>query len=58
MIRGILAFVAVWAVVFMGISFFWHSTAREKFDMVRNALYSLVTAIVAFVILFFIVVLF
>jgi hypothetical protein len=58
MIRGILAFVAVWAIVFMGISFFWHSSSTEKLNMFRNAVYSAVTAIIAFVILFFIVVLF
>jgi hypothetical protein len=58
MIRGILAFLAVWGIVFMGISFFWHSSANEKIDMMRNALYSLGTAVVAFAILFAIVVLF
>jgi hypothetical protein len=58
MIRGILAFVTVWAIVFMGISFFWHSSSTEKLNMFRNAIYSLATALFAFVILFFIVVLF
>lgn len=58
MIRGILAFIAVWAIVFLGISFFWHSSSTEKLNMFRNAVYSAVTAIIAFVILFFIVVLF
>jgi len=58
MIRAILAFVAVWAIVFMGISFFWHSSSTEKLNMFRNAVYSLATAVIAFVILFFIVVLF
>ena len=58
MIRGILAFLAVWGIVFAGISFFWHSSSAEKLNMFRNAIYSLVTAIIAFVILFIIVVLF
>ena len=58
MIRGILAFVAVWAIVFLGISFFWHSSSTEKLNMFRNAVYSAVTAIIAFVILVGIVVLF
>ena len=58
MIRGILAFVAVWAIVFLGLSFFWHSSSTEKLNMVRNAVYSAVTAIIAFVILVGIVVLF
>lgn len=58
MIRGILAFFAVWAIVFMGISFFWHSPATAKLNMLRNALYSLGTAIIAFSLLFVIVVLF
>lgn len=58
MIRGILAFLAVWGIVFMGISFFWHSSSAEKLNMFRNAIYSLVTALIAFVILFLFVVLF
>jgi hypothetical protein len=58
MIRGILAFIAVWAIVFFGISFFWHSPTSAKVDMFKAAVYSLGTAIVAFSLLFAIVVLF
>lgn len=58
MIRVILAFLIVWGIVFAGISFFWHSSSAEKLNMFRNAVYSLVTAIIAFVILITIVVLF
>lgn len=58
MIRGILAFLAVWGIVFLGISFFWHSSTAEKLNMFRNGIYSLATALIAFVILFLFVVLF
>jgi hypothetical protein len=47
MIRGILAFLFVWAMVFIGISFFWHSPLQDKVDYVKTAGYSLVTAAVA-----------
>jgi hypothetical protein len=58
MIRGILAFLAVWAIVFVGISFFWHSPMSLKLNMIKVGLYSLVTAIIAFAIVIGIVVLF
>ena len=58
MIRGILAFLDVWGIVFLGISLFWHSPATQKLNIFRNGLYSLVTAIIAFAILIGIVVLF
>jgi hypothetical protein len=58
MIRGILAFLAVWGIVFAGISFFWHSSSAEKLNMFRISVYSLVTAVIAFAILIGIVVLF
>jgi hypothetical protein len=58
MIRGILAFLLVWGIVFCGISFFWHSSSTEKLNMFRNGVYSLVTAVIAFAILIGIVVLF
>jgi hypothetical protein len=58
MIRGILSFLAVWAIVFMGISFFWHSPLEVKVDMFKAAMYSLGTSIIAFSILVAIVVLF
>jgi hypothetical protein len=47
MIRGIVAFLAVWAIVFFGISFFWHSSLQEKVNYIKAASYSLVTAVVA-----------
>lgn len=58
MIRAILAFLAVWGIVFAGISFFWHTSTTQKLNMFRNVIYSLATAVIAFVILFFIIVLF
>jgi hypothetical protein len=58
MIRMLLAFFVVWAVVFVGISFFWHSTFTMKTHMIRVGLYSLVTAIIAFVFMTALVVLF
>jgi hypothetical protein len=58
MIRAILAFIAVWAIVFIGISFFWHSPLSVKVNFFKAGFYSLVTAIIAFSILIGIVVLF
>ena len=58
MIRGILAFLAVWGIIFFGISFFWHSSTSEKLNMFRMGIYSLATALIAFAILFLFVVLF
>ena len=47
MIRGILAFLAVWAFVFLGVSLFWHSTRSEKVDYIKAGGYGLITAAVA-----------
>lgn len=58
MIRGILAFIAVWAIVSLGISFFWHISRKEKIDMMKIGLYSFMTAVIAFVLLTVVVVLF
>ena len=58
MIRGMLAFLFLWAFVFFGLSFFWHSTTSAKFNMFLNGVYSLMTAVIAFSILISIVVLF
>lgn len=58
MIRGILAFLALWAVVFFGISFFWHSPMSEKIDMVKMGFYSFMTAFIAFVLITVLVVVF
>jgi hypothetical protein len=53
-----LAFLVVWAFVFFGISFFWHSSTAEKLNFFRIGIYSLLTALIAFAILVGIVVLF
>jgi hypothetical protein len=58
MIKVVLAFIAVWAIVFFGISFFWHSPTSAKVDMFKAAVYSLGTAVVAFSLLSAIVILF
>lgn len=58
MIRAALAFFAVWGLVFLGISFLWHSPVDTKLKMFRNAVYSLGTAVVAFAIMFTLVILF
>jgi len=47
MIRGILAFLAVWAIVFFGISLFWHATRSDKVDFIKAGGYGLMTAAVA-----------
>lgn len=47
MIRGILAFLGVWALVFFGISFFWHMKRTDKVDYIKAGGYGLVTAAVA-----------
>ncbi len=58
MIRVILTFLALWGAVFFGFSYFWHITRAEKFNMVKMALYSLLTALVSMIVLVGIVVLF
>lgn len=58
MIRGILTFVAVWAMVFFGFSFFWHTSRTEKLEMFKIGFYSLLTSIVALLIVVSIVILF
>jgi hypothetical protein len=58
MIRGILTFLAVWAMVFFGFSFFWHTSLKEKVEMFKVVAYSLLTSIVALVIVVSIVILF
>lgn len=47
MMRGILAFLAIWGIVFFGISLFWHSTRSDKVDFIKAGGYGLATAIVA-----------
>ncbi len=58
MIRAILAFLAVWGIVFFGLSYFWHTSAAEKFDMIKMAFYSFMTAFVALAALTAVVVMF
>ena len=58
MIRSIMAFLAIWGVVFFGLSYFWHTSRAEKLNMLLMAFYSFVTAMSAFAILAFIVVMF
>jgi len=58
MIRYIFAFLLVWGFAFFGFSYFWHTSRDEKFDMFKNAFYSLATAFVAFALLTALVVLF
>lgn len=58
MIRMVLAFIAVWAIIFLGISFFWHSPTEAKVKMFRNGIYSLVTAVIAFAVMTAFVILF
>ena len=47
MIRGILAFLTVWAIVSLGVSFFWHISRREKINYIKAGGYGLMTAAVA-----------
>lgn len=58
MIRAILAFLAVWGVVFFGLSYFWHTSLAQKFDIIKMATYSFMTALVALVVLTAFVVMF
>ena len=58
MIRMLLVFLAVWGAVFFGVSYFYHISRGEKLNIVKMGLYSLLTAIVALVVLVGIVILF
>lgn len=58
MIRGLLVFFAVWAAVFFGISYFWHTSRETKFNMAKAGFYSLMTAFIALALLTVIVVIF
>ena len=58
MIRFVLVFLASWAIVFFGFSYFWHTSRTEKLDMVKMGLYSFMTAFIALAILTSIVILF
>ena len=58
MIKGILVFVVLWVVVAGGIIIFRGMTKKDKLKMVKLALYSGVTSVLALIILVGIVVLF
>ncbi len=58
MIKLVTVFLAAWAIVFFGLSYFWHTTRAEKLDMAKMGLYSFMTAFIALVCLTAIVVLF
>jgi len=58
MMRAVVAFLGVWAIVFFGISYFWHTSREEKFDIIKMSFYSFMTAFIAFVLLTALVVLF
>ena len=58
MMRAVVAFLGVWALVFFGISYFWHISREEKFDIIKISFYSFMTAFIAFVLLTALVILF
>ena len=58
MMRAVVAFLSVWAIVFFGISYFWHTSREEKFDIIKMSFYSFITAFISFVLLTALVVLF
>jgi uncharacterized membrane-anchored protein len=58
MFRFVMVFLATWAVVFFGLSYFWHTSRAEKLNMVKMGLYSFMTAFITLVCLTAIVVLF
>jgi len=58
MIRAVVAFFGLWAFVFFGISYFWHTSREEKFDTIKMTFYSFMTALIAFVLLTIFVVVF
>ncbi len=58
MIKLVTVFLAAWAIVFFGLSYFWHTTRAEKLDMAKMGLYSFMTAFLAIVFLSVIVILF
>jgi len=51
MIRLVMTFLATWAIVFFGLSYFWHTSRAEKLGMVKMGLYSFMTAFIALVVL-------
>lgn len=58
MIKGIIAFLALWAFVTGAIGLWRTSSGREKINVINCAIFGFLTAILAFAILIGIVVLF
>lgn len=58
MIRGIIFFLALWAVVTGGINVVRSLTGREMLDTIKCVVYGLVTALISFVLILLIVFLF
>jgi hypothetical protein len=58
MIRGIILFLALWAVVTGGINVVRSLTGKEMLDTIKCVLYGLMTALLSFIIILFIVFLF
>lgn len=58
MIRAVIIFLALWAVITGGINVWRSLTGREMFDIIKCVVYGLVTAMLTFGALFLIVVLF
>lgn len=58
MIKALIAFVSLWAILFFGIDLFRKFTKQEKFETARLLIYSLSIAIIAMSLLTLIVVLF
>ncbi len=42
-----MVFLAVWGVVFFGLSYFWHISPAAKFDLIKAVFYSFMTAFIA-----------
>lgn len=58
MIRGVILFLALWAVITGGINVVRRLTGREMLDTIRCVVYGMVTAILAFGAVLLIVLLF
>jgi hypothetical protein len=58
MIKTILTFLVIWIAVFLGFSYLWHISRSQKIDMLKMAVYSLVTGVIAMIFLAGLVVLF
>lgn len=58
MIRGIILFLAMWGFVTGAIGLWRQMENKERWSLVKTSAYGLMTAVIAFVILSFIVILF